>query len=117
MQIRLVRQVLIYSLVLNLMRDRAENRTVKALSPNKEELIKWYEEELAPEPWTDGNYHKVFKPGSILEWYNPTDLNVPPGQSDFGHGIYETWVLEDEYNSFPATLPPKGIECVAHKPI
>lgn len=99
---RQIIQKKMHILVMNPMDGKMENRNPVAMSFERDNLIKWYNEQLAPEPYIDNigdrNWHKVFKKGSILEWYNPLDsLEECDG---FGGGIQYEWVKDD------ATLNP-----------
>jgi len=109
MQTRTITEVLVYKLVLNNMRSNTESRTIVAVSTERQNLIDWYNDQLAPEPYYSegspsfdchGNSHtwyKVFKEGSELEWYNPCYSDFEPDHC--GHGISSVWINESElYN-------------------
>lgn len=103
-------QVKIYKLVLNPMRANTEKGNLMALAYNKQSLIDYMKQELADKPYTDKgspsfecqgdshNWHKTFKKGSKLEWYNPPrNIDDCNGENDsFGHGIH--WELTSEEN-------------------
>lgn len=98
MEKRLITEIKIYKLLLNLMRDRLENQTLLAVATDKQKLIDWYNSQFATEPYTDStsepgrNYRKAFKPESKLNWFNPCiDINTC---DPWGHGIAEEWVEE-----------------------
>lgn len=109
METRQITQVKVYILALNCMRHRIEQRTIIAVSYEKEKLISWYNS-LRTEPYTTegspsfevhGDSHKwrkFFKAGSELEWYNPCydDFTV----NSFGHGISEQWVTKEVAENF-----------------
>ena len=87
------------------MRGRVEVKQPVAISNSKENLLKWYEDQLA-ELWTDdsyevpdvwGNYkdwYKNFKKGSPLEWYNLREDN----------DIKNLWVTKEELNQISQKL-------------
>lgn len=76
-----------YGLVLNDMRSsNIENIECVKVSNNRQELVDWYKEQLADTPYRDENWDKVFKKGSQLEWYNPTN-NIEV-DNDYWGGIY-----------------------------
>ena len=58
-------------LQLNPMTDRAEEVRPVAVADTPQALVDFLEAQTAPEPYRDGNYYKVFRQGSVLEWYNP----------------------------------------------
>lgn len=96
METRTITQVRIYTLGLNPMMGRSEERRIVALSTDYNKLVAWYRDQLAPEPWRDGQWYKEFRAGSPLEWFNPAitlDLDKPP----FGHGIGDMWIPEREW--------------------
>lgn len=66
---------MMWFLYLNRMTEGAEHRCLVAYagSKRKAELEAWVAGELAPEPYYDGQWHKVFRKGSRLEWYNPPE--------------------------------------------
>lgn len=91
-------QIRIYLLVMNDMRDRCEGATIAAISTNYDYLVNWYKEQFATEPYYDGNWYKVFKKGSILEWYNDINCNIELNNCDFfGHGIKDMWIDERDF--------------------
>jgi hypothetical protein len=84
-----------YGLVLNMMRDRMERADLVALADSRDELLAFVREETT-EPYTDEGtsgfdgcnqkFHKAFRKGGPLEWYNPANLDGPP-DPHYGHGI------------------------------
>jgi hypothetical protein len=97
METRTVTQVLIYKLILNPMMDRMEARRLAVLATDRQKLIDFVEQEKAPEPWRDGNWGKVFKKGSPLEWFNPPPPSTLEGLDRWGHWIESEWLNADEY--------------------
>jgi len=119
METRQIDQAKIWMLHLNPMRANTESKEMVAVSDNKEKLIKWYNDEKADEPYysigdnhfpakgdmpenkiEDQKFYKVFKKGSVLEWFNPLDneerMNDEDGtHNHYGHGLYYEWVNED----------------------
>lgn len=87
-----------YSLVLNDMRSpNVENiGQIGPISTNRQEIVDFYKENLAEKPWRDGQWGKVFKKDSPLEWFN--DGNLEEDNSYFG-GVY----------SFRADAPDEAI--------
>jgi hypothetical protein len=80
-----------YALLLNNMQSpNIENISIVKIADTKQELIDWYESQEADKGWTDGQWHKHFKKGSDLEWFNPIhNLEV---ENDYWGGI---WVVND----------------------
>lgn len=103
METRQITQVKIYFLILNMMRDRMEGRSMVATAYSKEALCNWYQSLLVPEGYSDTEsdsdyvktYHKSFQKGSALEWYNTTNLDVI---NDWGHGVFEEWVNQEDFS-------------------
>jgi hypothetical protein len=116
METRQITQVKIWKLILNPMTSNTENGSLVASSDNRENLLNWYKNEFADEPYYsigehyfpakglspenfigEYKYYKVFKQGSVLEWMNPmldeTQLD------DYGHGISWQWVDEEIWNT------------------
>jgi hypothetical protein len=75
-----------YVLVLNPMRGRTEEQRMLAASENREELLAaWRGEEV--QPYTDGEWRRVYRKGGPLEWFNPP---FSDGDADhYGNGIIE----------------------------
>lgn len=94
METRIITQVKIYKLLLNPMPANFEKINMVAIAYDKQHLIDWYES-LKVEPYEDENWHKVFKRGSKLEWYNPIEY------SDYG-GIQEEWTTQEAIDNFIA---------------
>lgn len=80
-----------YALLLNDMRSsNIENIKIVKTADTRQELIDYYNGELADKQWSDKNWGKVFKKGSSLEWYNPVyDLMV---DNDYWGGV---WAIPD----------------------
>jgi hypothetical protein len=104
METRQVTEIKTYKLCLNPMRGRTEETVLVAISFDKQKLINFYNEELAPEPYSDKgtnsfsgtetSWYKAFKRGSDLEWFNPCyDGNFTINHH--GQGIQEEWVNEE----------------------
>lgn len=103
METRQITEVKIYKLILNPMRSNTEDATIVAIAYERQKLIDWYNslkaievlvEEGAPSFECHGDshrWHKTFKIGSELEWYNPCG-NFE--RNHYGHGISEEWARE-----------------------
>ncbi len=99
METRTLEQVKVWKLILNPMTSNCEVANIVALSPNKEELIKWVKDQLAPEPYLDERWSKVFKKGSPLEWYNNVlDLEAEPDYYD--QGISSEWTTINNIHDY-----------------
>jgi hypothetical protein len=76
----------LYGLVLNPMRGRTEEQRFLAASDSRDELVALLKAERV-EPYKDENWHRVYRKGGPLEWFNP-----PWGDGetdDYGNGIIE----------------------------
>ena len=75
MEIRQISQVCIYCLDLNPVTGRFEDIQTVAVSTQLGPLLLWYQDQFAEQVWADEGggkpYHKHFRKGSPLEWYNP----------------------------------------------
>lgn len=121
METRTITEIKIYTLALNPMQGNTEASTIVAIAYEKEKLEQWYKNQFAEEPWKDygensfpskvdmGGYsntnhcwHKVFKKGSALEWYNPINLFDPNSMEGigYGHGISEQWTSQESIDNF-----------------
>ncbi len=118
---RSIIQVKVWKLILNDMRSNTEARTLVAFSDDRDKLLEWYGQQIADEKYVDigghyfpskgdfgsiaddnYKYHKTFKPGSPLEWFNPLlNLDEP---SNYGHGIFWEWTTDDEINAASAHI-------------
>lgn len=111
METRQVTEVKVYRLVMNPMTGRIEDGYIVAISLDVEKLANWYES-LKVEPYENIQdcsanpevpvikvWHKTFKKGSVLEWYNPIDSLQR--LSLHHHGISNCWVNELEYAASP----------------
>lgn len=102
----------VYVLCLADVRGGVDSAHAVAVFDELEDLKNYYNSQLADEPYTDepspdyyGNvhsYHKVFKRGSPLEWYNPADSLEPVYNTSFG-GVLEDWI---EYHEFTVPYNP-----------
>lgn len=67
-----------YALVLNDMRSpNVENVATVPGSPistDRKVVVDWYKEQLAEDSWRDGQWGKIFKKDSLLEWFNGGNL-------------------------------------------
>lgn len=98
------------------MTSNTEEKSIVAISYEKDKLIEWYNAEFEAEPYVSiaDNYfpakgdfsdnkiegqrfHKIFKRQGPLEWFNPLQDIYRMGT--FGHGIYEEWIQEKDINS------------------
>ena len=97
-------KVKIYCLILNDMRSsNIENKRYIACSFEKEILEKLLESEKADSPYRDGNWYKIYKKDSVLEWCNEA--------SEFwGQGIKEEWI-EYDFN------PEEAVEAIENQGI
>jgi hypothetical protein len=95
METRQVTQVRLFKLLLNHMTDRAESISLAAVAYSKDSLLEWEKEQRAAEGYRDEHgYHKVYKQGSTLEWFNPC-RNPDFEFVKFGGGVSDQWVDED----------------------
>jgi hypothetical protein len=79
-------------LQLNPMTDRAEAVRWVAVADTPQALEQFLADQTAPEPYKDGNYYKVFRQGSVLEWFNPP----LGGHASFGNpAIFDIGTAED----------------------
>ena len=95
--------------MLNPIRGNTEDAGMVALAYDKSRLLSWYEEQKEIEAYTEvgspsfddhgdtHKWHKTFKKGSPLEWYNPMDSEEPNRD---GHGIQELWTTEELVQDF-----------------
>jgi len=92
METRTEKQILIWKLILNPMPANTEKGNLVAIAEDKELLKQWMKDQLAPEPYKDDKWYKVFKKGGPLEWDNPPQY-VQEGKevNDYGHGISSEW--------------------------
>lgn len=91
-------------LQLNPMTANAERVVPVAGADTREALEAFLNLQLAEQPYQDGQWSKVFRQGSPLEWYNP-----PFGDQAFIHvpafvdiGTEEDWAREavEQYRAF-----------------
>lgn len=110
METRNITEVKIYKLVLNPMRGNTENSVLVAIAYDKVKLAQWYNDQIATENYVDvgepsfachgdsHHWHKTFKQGGHLEWYNPcSNLEEP---DHYGHGIQWEWTTQESIDSF-----------------
>ena len=101
METRTITEEKIYKLILNPMRGNTETWNIVAIAYEKQKLIDWYNSLLAIEVYKENGspsfechgdshiWHKTFREGSELEWYNP----CPNFEQDYyWHGIGEEWI-------------------------
>ena len=121
METRQVTQIKIYKLILNPMRGNTEGAEMVAIAYDKNKLIDWYKGEMQEGGWKDygesyfppkgemGGYenpnhcwHKTFKKGSVLEWYNPINLFDAEKMEGigYGHGISEEWTIQEAIDNY-----------------
>lgn len=101
METRTITEYKVYVLLLNPMRERFESMDLVAFAESKEALLNFIKSQKAAEPYYDdakevpnmyGTYnrwYKVFKQGSLLEWYNDIDR---------GNQIQERWVNQETFD-------------------
>ena len=103
---RQVTQVKVWKLIMNMMRNQSESGSLVAVSDDKDKLINWYNDQKADEPYSEPGtnpfsggpttWHKVFKKGSLLEWFNPVNTDKP---DHYNHGFIWEWVDSEFYYS------------------
>jgi hypothetical protein len=107
---RQVTEVRVWRLVMNPMVDRVEAGKIVVLSLERDSILKWYNNQMADEPYDEigvreytserpatKNWHKTFKVGSSLEWFNPVDSF--DRVNHYGHGLTDVWANEIEYHA------------------
>jgi len=94
---RTVTQVKIWTLIMNPVYGRLEDRQMVAWSDDKEKLVDYYNQskvESYQEESGRGDGHKYylnFSPTSLMHKFNPLDTpDLHP--NDWGHGIFWEWV-------------------------
>lgn len=104
MESRQITEYKVYRLILNPMRGNTEDAITVAISYEKQKLINWYNSQLATEVYVkeglpsfevhgdSHRWHKTFREGSDLEWYNPCYDNFEPDR--YHHGISSLWAQE-----------------------
>ncbi len=110
METRQITQIKIYRLLLNPMRGKTEGIELVAVAYDKQNLIEWYNSQKAEKLIEDvgtpsfkchgdsHTWHKTFKIGSPLEWFNPIDVNQEPNYH--GHGIDFQWATREDFDGF-----------------
>jgi hypothetical protein len=95
-------------LQLNPMTANAERVTPVACADTREALEAFLNLQLADAPYQDGQWHKVFRQGSTLEWFNPpfgdqAFINVP---AFVDIGTEDDWAREavERYRHFLTEL-------------
>ena len=96
-----------------------EKGNIVAIGEDKELLRQWMKDQLAPEPYKDGNWSKVFNKGGPLEWNNPPfDMDNCDSKKDhYGQGIGSVWTtietvrdyIQNAKKSFGFTTVPEVI--------
>lgn len=87
---------MIYVLVLNDMRSSQIEIPAEVMrSTDRQRLVDLLESERV-ENYQDGPWHKVFRCGGPLEWFNPPSATGEDGVDVFGFGVQE-WVDVDTY--------------------
>ena len=85
-----------FVLAMNQMQGRAETYTEVARAETREALVAFHER-LRVDPYTDNRWHKAFRKGSPLEWFNPLTPSELEGMgtNHFGHGIFDAGTEEE----------------------
>lgn len=91
-------EVQIFVLVLKTF-GRAEDVEIVAISDDYERLVKWYEDQLAEEPYREDGWNKVFKKGSVIEYNNPCSSLELNNLDLYRCGIHEEWVDMDNIDN------------------
>lgn len=99
-----------WALRLNPMAKQTETISVVMFAETREKLEKFVNDEQV-EMYRDDKWNKLFRKGSILEWYNGP--SQPGGDNWFGVPIYvdigtrESWALDasNEFDQFMTTAP------------
>ena len=96
-----------FVLWLNPMTDNVESRKAVAKADTREALEQLLERECV-EPYQDDCWHKTYRKGGPLEWYNPpTDFFTPPPVG-IGECLSEGQVVEracQDYREWISTVP------------
>lgn len=108
METREATEYKVYCLCLADMHGGVDKSVVVAVFDTLHALKNYYESQLAGTPWTDEpsndwagqprRWHKVFKKGSPLEWYNDASSLEPQSWHDVAFG----GVVEDWIRSYPS---------------
>jgi len=98
-----------YILRLNPMTANAESVVAVAVSETQEALIQLMEDETV-EPYTDGRFHKAFRSGGLLEWYNKPNDNMEAWvgiSAILDIGTRDDWAVEAamSFDEHVASLP------------
>ena len=70
-----------FALFLNPVTGKAEQYNCVAFSQDEAALRQWLTEQTAPEPYKDDSFIKTYKKDSVLEMYNPPQMD---GENTFG---------------------------------
>lgn len=108
METRVKTEYKVYALNLAEMHGGVDKSRPVSVFDDLEKLKIYYNSQLAENPYKDEDrWHKVFKKGSLLEWYNPLspinqsdgDIFKPVSWHDaaFG-GVTEHWVDDLSFN-------------------
>ncbi len=92
METRQITEYKIYVLELAEMHGGVDKAVPVVAFDDYQKLKDYYNSQLAPEPYNDGEWYKVFKKGSLFEWYNPADTLEIKNYADcaFG-GVRISW--------------------------
>ena len=119
METREITEYKTYILCLADMHGGVDKSKPVAVFSELELLRSYYQSQLADAPWQDaespdnyGNvhkWHKVFKKGSPLEWYNPlTSFDIQSWQDVAFGGVIENWSSSyPEQDTFTVPFNPK----------
>ncbi len=93
METRTITEYKVYVLELAHMTGGVDKAEPVAIFGDLQKLKDFYNSQVAEIPYVDEDrWHKVFKKGSILEWFNPTDtLEVRSRHENAFGGVFETW--------------------------
>jgi len=80
-------------LYLNPMTGRSEDCECVARAETKEQLLEFIKRETVERYTTDGRWHKTFRQGGPLEWFNP-----PTGLDTFYKQFLDVGTREDWLN-------------------
>lgn len=111
METRTITQYKVGILYLADMRGNVDNIRAIAIFTEPEKMRDYLKSQMSPEPWTDEpsadyfglihSYHKVFKRGSPLEWFNPPSLN--------GDDVRSQWVDTIDQAAFTIPVDPIAV--------
>jgi hypothetical protein len=98
-------QVKIHFAKFNNMRGHTEQSAARIVTVDKQKLLDRIKELEVPDYKDEGQsefennhtFHKCYKKGSVLEWYNKIDVTKPPDY--YGQGVSEDWVPAAEFEN------------------